>query len=1419
MRIKGGIGPISHRRASRRLFYRRLSVGGLLLPLLVIGLLVGPVERANAAFPVFERDTILGSQETVKAGVTSTGVDSQGNMYIAHDGGYLKKFDSSFNFLAMWSTPYGAMSDITSIFVDTADNVWATDIANHSVYKFSNTGTLLMHIGGGATGLAGTGNTQFNTPRDIVVDTSGNIYVSDTGYHRIKKFNSAGVFQWVTAGTTSSTLDGRFNNPGRLALSSNGTLYVADIGNDRIQAINPTTGAYISKFGYTGGGLYCQTMSGMKGMTIDPATDTIYVSVNGLLCDNIYRFDLSGTYLGRFSDMGIRNYIRYHSGTLYSNDGSTSYANTSYSTISRINATTGAITASYGTGINNGDLRGNILAVTTDSNGNTYVADANNRVTKFDANGNFLAIIADYGTVNPDDLRLVSDMAVGPNDDLYILDTTRRTILQFDAAGTFVRTIGATGTADGQFNANPTSITVADDGSIFASATTYVNKYASDGTYVSKITNFPSGTGFANLTSIAKLLTDSQNNLRVMWSNGTRVTTYNSSGTYVSGLTISDLGAAGSSDDFTIGHKFAIDSFDNLYAYNYSQQKVAIINSAGKIQTSWAMTTFMPTWPMKHPNGSITSFTSAFYIDPETNRMFITHRYADWLEVVEPTGLVTPPSAPQNIAAAANGNGINVTWDAPANTNNGPVRSYTVQYRPDDFGSWLTAGTVAHTVTNYTVPNLVADGYQTRVLATNDAGNSVTASAASVNVAGRASFVSRRPIGPTNAYITAAGVDKTNGEIYMYDDGSTGFMHVYDSTLTELRTFSSSGSGPGQLLGARDIEFGPDNRLYVADYTNNRVSIFEKNGTPVTQWGVAGAAAGQLADPADLTFDTDGTLIVTNEYGRVQRFQTDGTFVEQLAPEADQAVSTVVDGDGNLYAMNASYDVNAKIYKYGPDGSLITSFGNGNGDQTGEFWEVYDMDITPDDELVFNDTWNARVHFYSLDGQYLETIGYPHWDAIDGQNQYMSIEEAYETEVLPDGTLYVFNKGYTEHSIITLQVNGGTPPPVTTPSAPQNASRTVNGQNVQVSWSAPSSNGGGSITGYQVRHKLTSDASWTTVNVDNATFTTTLSNLAAGTHDITIAAQNSAGIGSVATLSATIAAPDPSPTTPPSAPQAVTRSVSGRNVNVNWQPPANNGGGPITGYKVRYRKNPLPTWSAVSLAGNATSTTINNLENGTYDITVSAENSLGEGAVATITATINEPVVTPTPTPEPEPEQTPAPSTPAVVTPAPAQTPTPEATDKDETAPEDETPAPTTTAPVTTITEPGAKSPTVTWIAPINFPVKEYLIEFSPQPLEEWQPVATVPSTTLRYTVDLPSGDYLFRVTAISTTDGAKRVIGTTNVTVAATTPTQLPETETTATNWLAPVLTCVGLVAAALLFIIPIWWKKRRKKQPSFLG
>ena len=70
--------------------------------------------------------------------------------------------------------------------LDRDGNILVTEDKKHSIRKFSPKGQLLASVG-----TEGSGQLQFDGPRDIAVNTSNNkICVADNGNHRIQVLNS-----------------------------------------------------------------------------------------------------------------------------------------------------------------------------------------------------------------------------------------------------------------------------------------------------------------------------------------------------------------------------------------------------------------------------------------------------------------------------------------------------------------------------------------------------------------------------------------------------------------------------------------------------------------------------------------------------------------------------------------------------------------------------------------------------------------------------------------------------------------------------------------------------------------------------------------------------------------------------------------------------------------------------------------------------------------------------------------------------------------------------------------------------------------------------------------------------------------------------------------------------------------------------
>jgi streptogramin lyase len=118
---------------------------------------------------------------------------------------------------------------------DPEGNVWLSDVGFHLVRKFTPEGKLLLTLG--TKDKPGDDETHLNRPTDMAITPAGDIFVSDGyGNSRVAHFDKHGKFvkSWGKLGVAP----GDFNLPHAIALDSKGRLYVADRNNARVQVFD-----------------------------------------------------------------------------------------------------------------------------------------------------------------------------------------------------------------------------------------------------------------------------------------------------------------------------------------------------------------------------------------------------------------------------------------------------------------------------------------------------------------------------------------------------------------------------------------------------------------------------------------------------------------------------------------------------------------------------------------------------------------------------------------------------------------------------------------------------------------------------------------------------------------------------------------------------------------------------------------------------------------------------------------------------------------------------------------------------------------------------------------------------------------------------------------------------------------------------
>jgi trimeric autotransporter adhesin len=315
-------------------------------------------------------------------------IDASGNLYIAdQENNLIRKVTAKTGFITTIAgdTSGGYRGDggpataaefnqPSAVAVDAAGNIYIVDYGNNRIRKITASTGIITTIAGngysknGKAGFSGDGgpadSAELWRPNGVVVDGSGNFYISDSYNNVVRKVDAATNIITTIAGNNKRGYSGdggaatsaELDYPWGLALDASGNLYISDRSNNRIRKVTVKTGIITTFAG-----------NGKRGFSGDggPADSAALSFPTGIALDIFGNIYIADDFNHRIRKVLIKK------GTI------TTFAGNGY----KNNIGYGGYSGDGGLAINAKLWFPNGLAI--DAKGNVFIADVwNNRIRK-----------------------------------------------------------------------------------------------------------------------------------------------------------------------------------------------------------------------------------------------------------------------------------------------------------------------------------------------------------------------------------------------------------------------------------------------------------------------------------------------------------------------------------------------------------------------------------------------------------------------------------------------------------------------------------------------------------------------------------------------------------------------------------------------------------------------------------------------------------------------------------------------------------------------------------------------------------------------------------------------------------------------------------------------------------------------------
>lgn len=849
-------------------------------------------------------------------------------------------------------------------------------------------------------------------PSGLEVAPNGDIIVADTGNDQIAEYTTSGTLVWRVGSEGTGTNPVQFEQPRDVGVDTAGDVFVADNANGRVVELDGSTGAYITSWksvpGSTGAPIGITVSDTTASLPNLPAGERVYVADGNK--SEVTVFNTSGTYLSTITSAGacklnrMRDAAADAAGNVfvanYENDnilefswsGSAWQCVTSWGTKGTVKGGTGVCSGNGDGAFQNpyGVAVGTDPYIDAGSPGEAiYVADSNDDcIQEFTPAGSFVAEMGGPGDDTEGgtftQLRRVAVDADGNvwGADLwgYRVEEFLRTPTGYTYNTTIPDPIVQPGNTDTSVYNQVRGIDFDSAGDIVSMDTVnqrvVVMNPAGHILYMCGQRGFTSVGDFNWPRGVA--VDQANNNIWIADTKQSDIQILNNSSTCGA---VAEFGVQGAAlDDLNYPYSIAINHTDNIaWVADTRNDRVVSYNVATQTPIAGYGSLGSGAGQMSSPSGiGIDQANGNILVADTNNKRIVELSDSGGSSITQVATFTTAGGSAFNHPYGVAGNAAGDIAIADSNNNRVVVLNPDGSLGTVITGSDVTGGGPTSLLNPENVafgPNgdlYIADTYNDRILvyslSTNTGPDYLVAPTYASTL-----------LGPGVASMYPVDASSSSQYYFILDAGNYRVVAVNRTTHNQDCTVGGfQGSGPGQFGDARALWFdNADNELFVADTPNNRVEVFSFSASACAtgsttafqflfQFGSTGNGNGEFNNAYGVAVDTVNQWVyVTDGSGWVDKFDLSGNYIGQFGKGiVNEPRQVSVAPNSDVFVMDAR---NHRVDVFNSSGTLLFSFG-GLGTGNGQFTDdPRGIDISSDGTMAFaTDSGGNRVEVFNL---------------------------------------------------------------------------------------------------------------------------------------------------------------------------------------------------------------------------------------------------------------------------------------------------------------------------------------------------------------------------------------------------------------------------------------------------------------------